>query len=53
MEYLVEAVKECTAAATGYQGFVSGQFKPLPDADTAVERSIAYIRRPEKRRTNV
>ena len=29
---------------TGYQGFVSGEFMPLPDADTAAERSIAYLR---------
>jgi sugar phosphate isomerase/epimerase len=30
--------------ATGYQGFVSGEFMPLPDADTSAERSIAYLR---------
>jgi sugar phosphate isomerase/epimerase len=34
-----------TLAATGYKGFVSGEFKPLPDADTAAERSIAYLRK--------
>jgi sugar phosphate isomerase/epimerase len=34
-----------TLAATGYQGFVSGEFKPLPDADAAAQRSIAYLRR--------
>jgi sugar phosphate isomerase/epimerase len=34
-----------TLAATGYQGFVSGEFRPLPDADTAAERSIACLRR--------
>jgi sugar phosphate isomerase/epimerase len=34
-----------TLAATGYRGFVSGEFRPLPDADTAAERSIAYLRR--------
>jgi sugar phosphate isomerase/epimerase len=34
-----------TLAATGYRGFVSGEFKPLPDADTAAQRSIAYLRR--------
>ena len=28
---------------TGYQGFISGEFMPLPDADTAAERSIAYL----------
>ena len=33
-----------TLAATGYQGFVSGEFKPLPDADMAAERSIGYLR---------
>ena len=31
--------------ATGYQGFVSGEFMPLPDADTAAGRGIAYLRR--------
>jgi len=30
--------------ATGYQGFVSGEFMPLPDADTSAERSITYLR---------
>ena len=30
--------------ATGYQGFVSGEFMPLPDADTAAQRSIAFLR---------
>ena len=34
-----------TLAATGYQGFVSGEFRPLPDADTAAERSITYLRK--------
>jgi sugar phosphate isomerase/epimerase len=34
-----------TLAATGYKGFVSGEFKPLPDADTAAERSITYLRK--------
>jgi sugar phosphate isomerase/epimerase len=29
---------------TGYQGFVSGEFMPLPDADAAAERSIAYLK---------
>ena len=29
---------------TGYQGFVSGEFMPLPDGDTAAERSIAYLK---------
>jgi sugar phosphate isomerase/epimerase len=31
-------------SATGYQGFVSGEFMPLPDADTAAERSVTYLR---------
>jgi sugar phosphate isomerase/epimerase len=30
--------------ATGYQGFVSGEFMPLPDADSSAQRSIAYLR---------
>jgi sugar phosphate isomerase/epimerase len=30
--------------ATGYQGFVSGEFMPLPDADTSAQRSITYLR---------
>ena len=30
--------------ATGYQGYVSGEFMPLPDADTSAQRSIAYLR---------
>jgi sugar phosphate isomerase/epimerase len=30
--------------ATGYQGYVSGEFMPLPDADTAAQRSIAHLR---------
>ena len=29
--------------ATGYQGFISGEFQPNPDADTAAEKSIAYL----------
>jgi sugar phosphate isomerase/epimerase len=33
-----------TLVATGYEGFVSGEFMPLPDADTSAERSIAYLR---------
>jgi sugar phosphate isomerase/epimerase len=31
--------------ATGYQGFVSGEFMPLPDADTAAERGIGHLKR--------
>lgn len=31
-------------SATGYQDYVSGEFMPLPDADTAAERGIAHLR---------
>jgi len=31
--------------ATGYQGYVSGEFMPNPDPDTAAERSIDYLRK--------
>jgi sugar phosphate isomerase/epimerase len=34
-----------TLFATGYEGFVSGEFMPLPDTDTAAQRSIAYLRK--------
>lgn len=30
-------------STTGYRGFVSGEFMPLPDADTAAQRSFAYL----------
>jgi sugar phosphate isomerase/epimerase len=30
--------------ATGYQGFVSGEFMPLPDADAAAVRGIAHLK---------
>lgn len=33
-----------TLDATGYQGFVSGEFLPMPDADTAAENFITYMR---------
>jgi sugar phosphate isomerase/epimerase len=29
---------------TGYQGFVSGEFMPEPDADAAAQRAIAYLK---------
>jgi 5-keto-L-gluconate epimerase len=31
-------------AATGYQGFVSGEFMPKPDADTAAAESIRFLK---------
>jgi sugar phosphate isomerase/epimerase len=31
-------------ADTGYQGFVSGEFMPLPNADAAAERGIAHLK---------
>lgn len=30
--------------ATGYDGYVSGEFMPLPDADTSAREAIAYLR---------
>jgi len=33
-----------TLAATGYDGFISGEFMPLPDADTSAERAITHLR---------
>jgi sugar phosphate isomerase/epimerase len=30
--------------ATGYDGYVSGEFMPLPDADTAARRAIEVLR---------
>ena len=30
--------------ATGYDGFVSGEFMPLPDADTAAEMGLGFLR---------
>ena len=33
-----------TLSATGYRGYVSGEFMPLPDADTAAERALDYLR---------
>lgn len=30
--------------ATGYQGYVSGEFMPLPDADTSAQQGITYLR---------
>ena len=33
-----------TLYGTGYEGFVSGEFMPLPDADTAAQRAIGWLR---------
>jgi len=33
-----------TLLSTGYRGTVSGEFMPLPDADTAAQRGIAFLR---------
>lgn len=33
-----------TLASTGYAGYISGEFMPLPDAATAAERGIAHLR---------
>jgi len=30
--------------STGYEGYVSGEFMPMPDADTAARKAIAYLR---------
>ncbi len=30
-------------SSTGYQGYLSGEFLPLPDADTSALRSISYL----------
>jgi sugar phosphate isomerase/epimerase len=30
--------------ATGYRGFVSGEFLPMPDADTAAHRGIDHLK---------
>jgi sugar phosphate isomerase/epimerase len=34
-----------TLFATGYQGYVSGEFMPQPDGETAARRAITYLRR--------
>ncbi len=33
-----------TLASTGYTGWVSGEFLPYPDPDSAAQRSIIYLR---------
>jgi sugar phosphate isomerase/epimerase len=30
--------------ATGYQHYISGEFMPMPDADTSARKAIAYLR---------
>ena len=30
--------------ATGYEGYVSGEFMPQPDADTSAREAVAYLR---------
>ncbi len=32
-----------TLFETGYDGFVSGEFMPIPDADTSAQRAIEYL----------
>jgi sugar phosphate isomerase/epimerase len=34
-----------TLYTTGYQGYLSGEFMPLPNADMSAQRAIAYLRR--------
>jgi len=36
---LLEALK-----STGYQGWISGEFMPIPDPDTAAQRSMTYLK---------
>jgi sugar phosphate isomerase/epimerase len=33
-----------TLSETGYQGYVSGEFMPVPDADTAAQQAIKHLR---------
>jgi sugar phosphate isomerase/epimerase len=33
-----------TLSAIGYDGFVSGEFLPLPDADTAARRALDHLK---------
>ena len=32
-----------TLFETGYDGYISGEFMPIPDADTGAQRSIEYL----------
>jgi sugar phosphate isomerase/epimerase len=36
-----------TLYGTGYQRYVSGEWMPMPDADTSAQKGIAYLRRLE------
>jgi sugar phosphate isomerase/epimerase len=38
-----------TLSAVGYEGFVSGEFMPWPNGDTAAERNIRFLREVERR----
>jgi len=33
-----------TLFTTGYQGYISGEFMPMPDADTSAQENIAFLR---------
>jgi sugar phosphate isomerase/epimerase len=33
-----------TLMSTGYQGWISGEFMPVPDADTAAKQSITFLK---------
>ncbi len=33
-----------TLYKAGYQGFISGEFMPVPDSDTAAKKAIKYLR---------
>ncbi len=39
-----------TLAETGYTGYVSGEFLPLPDSETAARRAIAFLQAVQKKR---
>ena len=34
----------CTLEELGYDGFISGEFMPMPDPDTAAQEAIRYLR---------
>jgi sugar phosphate isomerase/epimerase len=37
-----------TLVSTGYEGFISGEFMPQPDADTSARQNIAFLRQLEQ-----